>query len=632
MRPRLTICALMVLGCHRGSLPNADFDAGVPDMAPVPIDPRPLSPPRWSDCGPFTASSPFDPGVYGASPVCTGDLWCWQGTVPQGNTLRAVFELAPSDVWAAGDLGTILHYDGTRWSATPSPVGVSLKGLWASSPTDVWAVGDNGFILHFDGGGWTVVATSPAGLGLNAIWGTSSTDIWAGGNNLLHWDGQTWSPATNLPYPFLTSISGIWGSAPNNVYAVGAPALGGGFSDMGAGGASVMRWDGSSWTAVTTPIGPLTSIWGSGPSDVWVDGKTVWHFDGTNWWQMATATGPMWGPAVGDVWILGSEPFFGAQTQISSGVVATTNSGIKWGYNAIAGAGTDAWAVGNGGEMAHFDGQAWSSQTRRLFDAPSEYSPVLLQVHGTSASDLWVVGEGAIAHWDGSAWSRFPVCTYEDWRGVFTPAPNDVWIVGGQKLLHGDGTRWRIADDPNADDPSPLHKFYGVWGSGPTDLWAVDSALLHFDGTDWSVFDAVSTLTTVTGTGPNHVLVAGSSRIGHSDGATYEETALSDPIVSINALWAPSADDVWAVGTNGWAHWDGVAWQLTKESLLDVRGIWGSSDTDIWAVGGRQLRHWDGASWISQSPPSVASSTIFGTSSTDLWMPGIAAILRYRVH
>lgn len=651
MRPFLALFSLTLLGCHSGGVPVSDLgipDAGIPnDMSPPPPDLLPLPPTKWSDCGPFTPSPPFDPGVYGANPICVGNLWCWEGTVPQGNLLFAVFEISPTDVWSAGVAGTILHFDGTRWSAVPSPVEVDLYGLWGSSATDVWAVGDLGYILHFNGTAWSVVTSSPAGFVLKAVWGTSATDVWAGGQRLQHWDGQSWSlvsPSVS-PAAGLDWIYGIWGSGANDVYFVGASPSGPG--DMAVPGASVLHWNGSSWATVGAPIGQMNFIWGTGPNDVWVSGKTVWHFDGTYWTQRATATGPIWGAAPGDVWVLGAGNYngtstgpsiIGSQTHITGSGVVTTSSGIDWGINAIAGAGSDAWAVGGGGEMLHFDGQSWQSHSHRLFDTSSEYSPAaLLQIHGTSSTDLWAVGDGAIAHWDGNAWSQYPVCAREKWQGVFSPAPNDVWIVGGQKLLHGDGTRWRIADSP-----TPLHQLDGIWGSGPNDLWAVaqnnygrpgpDGALLRSDGANWWVaFDSVNPLTAVTGTGANDVWISAGNHMGHWNGTSYEETPLSEPIVSINAAWARATDDVWAMGTNGWAHWDGVSWQVTKESLLNLYGVWGSSDTDVWAVGVPQMRHWGGSSWVSQSRATDGHG-IFGTSATDVWMAGDGAILRYRAH
>jgi hypothetical protein len=39
--------------------------------------------------------------------------WTWQNPVPQGNHLRGVWGSSGSDVFAVGDDGTILHYDGS---------------------------------------------------------------------------------------------------------------------------------------------------------------------------------------------------------------------------------------------------------------------------------------------------------------------------------------------------------------------------------------------------------------------------------------------------------------------------------------------------------------------------------------
>ena len=58
---------------------------------------------------------------------------------------------AGSDVFAVGDDGTILHYDGSSWSGMSSGTSEGLKGVWGSQGSDVFAVGMDGTILHYDG-------------------------------------------------------------------------------------------------------------------------------------------------------------------------------------------------------------------------------------------------------------------------------------------------------------------------------------------------------------------------------------------------------------------------------------------------------------------------------------------------
>jgi hypothetical protein len=54
-----------------------------------------------------------------------------------------------SDVFAVGQFGVIVHYDGSAWSVMSAPTGSSLNAVWGASSTDVFAVGQNGFVLHY---------------------------------------------------------------------------------------------------------------------------------------------------------------------------------------------------------------------------------------------------------------------------------------------------------------------------------------------------------------------------------------------------------------------------------------------------------------------------------------------------
>ena len=54
--------------------------------------------------------------VMFALPVGVNAGWEIQHSAPRGNGLRAVWGNSSTDVFAVGDAGTILHYDGTCWS------------------------------------------------------------------------------------------------------------------------------------------------------------------------------------------------------------------------------------------------------------------------------------------------------------------------------------------------------------------------------------------------------------------------------------------------------------------------------------------------------------------------------------
>jgi hypothetical protein len=152
-----------------------------------------------------------------------------------------------SDVWALADLSgggtTSLHWNGQAWSQVPTArlrFG-GVGALTALSPTNVWAVGTGpgvptgGFsahptavIEHFDGTSWSVVPSpnpNPQGNNsLDEIAGVSGSDIWAvgfrlGGPFTERWNGQSWT-IVSTPSGVL-SLGGMSALSSGTVVAVG---------------------------------------------------------------------------------------------------------------------------------------------------------------------------------------------------------------------------------------------------------------------------------------------------------------------------------------------------------------------------------------------------------------------------
>lgn len=65
--------------------------------------------------------------------------------------LLGIWGSGPNDVWAVGDKGLILHWNGKILVPRASGVDTALRGVGGSSPSDVWFVGDKGRALHWDG-------------------------------------------------------------------------------------------------------------------------------------------------------------------------------------------------------------------------------------------------------------------------------------------------------------------------------------------------------------------------------------------------------------------------------------------------------------------------------------------------
>ena len=194
-------------------------------------------------------------------------------------TLFGVWGSSSMDVFAVGQNGVICHYDGTGWSGMSSGTSKHLRGVWGTSSDNVYAIGNNGTILNYNGTSWDNV-TSNTSTHLNGIWGSCSTDVFAVGATginglIMHYDGATWSPSSATGHP---DFLGIWGAASDNVFVVG-------------GEGTILRYDGASWNPMTTPVAsPLNAVWGVSPTDIFAVGAEgrVLHYDGNggNVWSL----------------------------------------------------------------------------------------------------------------------------------------------------------------------------------------------------------------------------------------------------------------------------------------------------------------------------------------------------------
>ncbi len=65
-------------------------------------------------------------------------------------TFRGLWGMSATDVYAVGDYGTILHYNGSAWQPMSSGTNLRLFSIWGSSQESIYAVGDAGLVLHYE--------------------------------------------------------------------------------------------------------------------------------------------------------------------------------------------------------------------------------------------------------------------------------------------------------------------------------------------------------------------------------------------------------------------------------------------------------------------------------------------------
>lgn len=307
--------------------------------------------PQAPDAGAPDEGAP-DAGVSGPDAgltPCPPDGWCLDGLNAQGqplvpNNLRSVWARRADDVWAVGDQGTILHFDGARWSASASAATEDLFGVWAAGANDVWAVGGSGdpaqpigVVLHFDGAGWSV---RERGLPrLDTVWGAAPNDVWFAGvrGALHHWDGTR---ITAVGSGTTLDLVDLTGNGAGRVWAVGASGV-------------ILAFDGATWSQASAGTGVgLSAALAFGPSLAWAAGGNgafaTW--DGATWRSFSVGQ---------DITVLG-----------------------MWGAQPDA-----VWSAGPAGELHFFNG---TTPVRKA----SPTQQLLRDLHGSDAQSVWAVGFG----------------------------------------------------------------------------------------------------------------------------------------------------------------------------------------------------------------------------------------------
>lgn len=390
-----------------------------------------------------------------------GETWQWDGAAwsalegPWGRGVPVLFggdAVAPWAFWRGG-----AAYWNTTWSAfiaTSMPEQHALLGVGARGAKDVWAVGERGLVQRWNGHAWQVLAVPlPAPRQVLDLWFHSASEGWAvdGSGSALRWDGARWLPvAVGDSRDVFTRV---WGSSPTDLWFTGRTV-----GDWGSEAPLVVRWDGERAHRLALPaergFGPPSQVWGTGPEDVWLvvnDYNGVWHWDGhalsrrslPRGWDQDAHPLTVWGSGPDDVW-LGAQRAYESKTlfhwdghQWTPAVLPFTPARFVhsvfslWGSSA-----RDVWALGDSGLM-HFDGEAW----KLVLDTQlSSYALQGGRVVGSGPDDVWVSGLPAqvpggprVAHFDGRSWR--PVSTGESWAETMGGAPGAFWAAGAGGLL-----------------------------------------------------------------------------------------------------------------------------------------------------------------------------------------------------
>ncbi|MCC7109911.1 MAG: hypothetical protein IT382_11520, partial [Deltaproteobacteria bacterium] len=282
----------------------------------------------------------------------------------------------------------------------------ALMSVGGTGPTDVWMVGAQPapntapFVLHGDGNTWTTVATGT----LHDLWWVHAfaggpTYLSGGGATLLRVDGEV---VTRLGTPGFAgqTVFGVWGAAPDDVWAVGGFAGRTGFA---------WRTDGATVRDEPIPldvprsadgeIGALLKVWGRSASDVWLVGGvgTVLHWDGTEMHVIPTDTTATLFTVTGDgeeVVIVGGDGANGVVLRGGvDGLVDDTPPGAPQLQGVTKDADGNLWVAGSGGYAAgQPPGGAWQAVQLGLAEAPES----IHALWSDGSGGLYAVGGGVL--------------------------------------------------------------------------------------------------------------------------------------------------------------------------------------------------------------------------------------------
>jgi len=485
--------------------------------------------------------------------------------------LDAVHGKAANDVWAIGWDRTVMHYDGTDWSRVT--VGIpqpdrTYSDVWCAPTGEVYiasywyASGYHGAVLVYDGtSSWTEYALND--YRVNRVWGTAANDVWIGNSNgeIHRFNGTVWA----LEHTITGDIQSIHGTAGNDVWAVSSSY--GPFVPTG----EITHYNGTTWSSPAPAVNPppWQSVAAVSANEVYFRGyeSMFAQWNGSDWslasdkWVTHQYFQTIWGTSTSNIWLLDSgDSAFNTDGTNWTDMYAGTDNFMR----AMWGASQDnIYGVGDGGMIVHYDGTSWSEVAHGLGTA------TLYDIWGTAANDIWVGcrTDGQMWHFNGSAWSSESVWSPEFYyaSSIWGAASDDYYAVAGSVsgagVMHYDGTSW----EPVSLGGHFVKKVHGV-----------SSSEVYFLSGDFDIFAAESEPEETAARPPT-----GDSALIRYNPATHSTTA-EYLNARMETLWALGHNNVFVAGTRGIqvvaGHYDG-----SQVTMLDIDAhTW---IYDMWGVG-----------------------------------------------
>ena len=225
----------------------------------------------------------------------------------------------------------------------------------------------------------------------------------------------------------------------------------------------------------------------------------------------------------------------------------------------------------------------------------------------------------------GWCWQN-PIPMGSVFTGVWGSGPTDVWAATKSTVLRFDGAKLAYVDVPAGG------LLYDIWGGSPSAVFLAGvSGAKIYDGKTWTTknltYPSIVFFYKVWGAAPTDVLLVGAAgNLRHLKGKTWtkEVSGLSD---NLHGIWGASATEYHVVGDKGSAaRYDGKAWTpMNTGTTKDLRAVWGRGPSQVYAFGydGTALR-FDGSKWNPEKLPGVSAHLLdaWGGQGSELYVVG----------
>jgi photosystem II stability/assembly factor-like uncharacterized protein len=460
------------------------------------------------------------------------------------------------NLWAVGDEGRIVQYNGETWHEHNSGTSANLRSVLPLADGRVLVAGAGGTVLIFDQDTWSPIETDTGCPVVSMAQLSDHTVIAVGGEYdlndgefrgriFLFNDGLWQAVDTEQPLPRLRRVR----KCGDNLLICGDDGTAFRWTAEGARRLPTrLRYDlhdiiclDSGEVLICGDGGTLLQETAARPGATTQDNQEQQHWRVISDAETNRTLRAIWPIGKNSLIAVGDS---GTVLHIEGEQLICRQTPQKLRIHSLWGSSPkNVFAVCDSSTILHFDGNEWSVAHQGNVDT------ALLAITGFGPHDIFAVGDSGYAlRYDGLMWRQIETGVQQELYGLWGQDSQHLLAVGGGGLvLRWNGKRWKPFSAGTEQD------LYGVCGSGLEKLYITGLAgtLIRFEDNAWHRdFSGVrSDLHAVAGSEGVYYAVGSNGTILHNDDGIWESES-ADCNVTLQAITATD-HGIYVVGSGG---------------------------------------------------------------------------------